>query len=527
MPTTFQLRPEYAGVGVFTGGRLAVDEARTAYDVKAALTAGAGIITVADNDEALLARLAIYPALVKVGSTQGVGNGHTGPARRLTPSVIVTDPPQDSVVGFNRDGTFSLRPPRAYVPRLALGGVPICGRCWHPNSGAVSVAGEKHNSAHIFRARFGTAGVRLVFAAYYAGSSVDTEAPTPNGITVRATIEHPIGNANRTTFTGQGRKAFTFDGGALYVCDVATPSIPAGAQFKVTTFADPGAGGQLPLGTNGLANLIAGDGLEHGAAVADKTQTGAIAAAAENTFGPVAVLGFPKLPVPIVGLVGDSITAGVGDAQDDVNGEHWGFLERAFKDFARVNIARAGDYVINHPNNRLRRRLVEGCTHIVEAAGANDVVLNGNFGLSTFGKTSKLQAWRDLGVGGAKVFTTVTTPRPNPGANDANTRLARIDLTSWLRDGAPTVNAVAVAVGTQGATVTRAPVYGLGGALVNLGSALPHSHLEGIFDVALAVETAIDSNLWIPGKDAGDATHPSPAGAADMAACIPLEPFAI
>jgi hypothetical protein len=250
-----------------------------------------------------------------------------------------------------------------------------------------------------------------------------------------------------------------------------------------------------------------------------------IAASAEPGYQPASILGYPVTSTPIIGGVGDSITAGIGDAHDDVQGQHWGWFERAFANFSRVNIARAGEFTSTAFNTRSRRKLIEGCTHIMEAYGSNDLALIGQSGTNVSGlQGTKIALWNDLASTGAKVYSLTVFPRTAPGANAANTAAARTNYNTWMRDGAPIVNGAAVAVGTSGAA--RAPVYDQTGSLVT-GASGPAHPLTAIFNLTPLVETAVDSNLWITGMDNSDTTHPSAVGAAAIASGVPLSLFTV
>lgn len=410
-------------------------------------------------------------------------------------------------------------------PQLRIGGVPLMGRTFHPAAGGLGVAGEGYLSALCFVPRFASAGWRIFYANYYANAK--DELP-PNPITVRSAIEYPLGASVRSLAYFNGKRDVVIDPGGIVASEVAAPAVPVGAVARVWTFVPPAAGVQVPL--LGITPNLTGDGHERGPAVADRTASGAVpAAAAEGTYGPSAILGLPGSSSRIIGGAGDSITAGTGDARDDVAGTHFGWFERAFASYPRVNVARAGEFALATPDARMRRRLLDGCTDIFEGYGSNNVALAANFGATTDAglKTTKLQLWRDFASSGARIWVPTLVPRTNPGANAANTRLVRADHNAWLRDGAPMkADGTTAAVGTVGAA--RCAVYGPTGQLVTAASGPAHPTNGGaVVDIGGLVETGPDTNVWKTGHDAGDQTHPSATGAAVLAAGVPMAPFAL
>jgi lysophospholipase L1-like esterase len=171
----------------------------------------------------------------------------------------------------------------------------------------------------------------------------------------------------------------------------------------------------------------------------------------EYVLGPSAILGQPIDPgKSVVGVVGDSIVAGTGDFQV-------GWVQR---------------------------------------------LLNGNY---SFQKV----AYPGEGVG--LVYATTCTPQTtstdgwvtviNQTVANAGKETKRVQYNDWLRDGAPTVGGVAVAVGTNPAV--RAGEVG--------------HPLFGFIEVATLAESGVNSGLWKAGYT-DDGTHPNSVGAAGIAA---------
>lgn len=473
-------------------------------------------------------------------------------------------------------------------PTLAVGnGFPVAGRTQHPAINTFGAVNDRYNSAMTYVARFPAGGMRLVYSNWYVGNGFRDEYP-PLSITVRAAVEYPMGSKAPVLFQGKRDVVIEPAGNAVsdlaapaipagatfriwtYVTPAVGGAVPL-VQYQANlgsdghehngtildktftrTFTATAASGATALtGVSGLTAAdvgvgVSGTGIQSGTTLTAATTTTAtlslattavltaatltlqattLPAAAEGTYAPSLILAPPSPGRPIVGMVGDSITQGVGDSHDDTAGARWGFQERAFATFARANIARAGEWTTGTIGGALRRRMVEGCTHIFEAYGSNDLL-----GLAVFGTSditgflaSKLGIWRDLSLGGQRIHAFCITPRgtTNP-AQLALVTVSRNTYNDWLRDGAPydSTTYVAVATGTLGANIARADHW-RGKTLMVAASGPPHI-LAATIDAQYVIENGVNTNVWVSGMDSGgDLTHPSAAGAAAIAAVVP------
>lgn len=489
----------------------------------------------------------------------------------------------------NNIGVTVTADPNALRPRLTLGtGVPLAGRAVYPNAGLGAVD-QRYQSAFAFTARYSTRGVRLVYPNFYSGNgdALPNYALTVRA-SIEYPIGTPT---QRSIVFFQGKRDAVIEPGGIVVSDLAMPDLPVGAVFVVWTLAIPASGGAVPIGSilpnlhasdghehaasvgdktgrtfiataasgatalTGVVGLVSADvgltvtggSIQAGTTLsavgagtatlslattgalngAQLTVTGTLAQAAENSYAPSLVLGFPKSKLPIVGIYSDATL--VSDARDDAAGTHFGAIDRALATAnmpPAIPLVRAGEFQSSDPlTMRYRKRLIEGCTDFIEAGGTNDFVLTAAFGGSTFNKSAKLAFWTRSAYEGMKVWTATVWPRLNPGANSTNTRLARADLHTWLRDGAPiNGSATVAAVGEVGPTISRTNVYGATGQLVKAASGPVHV-LTGVIDLAINVETAIDSNLWISGMEVGDGASPNAVGALAASAAVPVSLF--
>jgi lysophospholipase L1-like esterase len=245
-----------------------------------------------------------------------------------------------------------------------------------------------------------------------------------------------------------------------------------------------------------------------------------------NFYAPHAICGMPKgltgKRPPQVFVWGDSIAEGSGDSGAPPWGTYdQGWIRRGLNNqIPYVWAARSGTGVLNFNANAKRRgtaTLMAGCTHAIEAFGANDL---GVTTLATY-QATRLDLWNLMASRGIKVFATTVTPRTDSTDSWATTtnqttkawESSRVTFNDWLRGGAPLVAGAPVAVGT-----TDAVIAGQAG-----------HPLFGCIDTADAVESARNSGFWRVNGSANYATadglHPSPAAHLLMAATVPLAAF--
>ena len=360
-------------------------------------------------------------------------------------------------------------------------------------------------------------GLRLVFANFYAagGAGYYTETPIPNPITVKAAVEYPDTYLFPVTFNGADSAEIA--PGGIVISDPVGLEFVKGTTFYTRTWVGVNPGEYFPRGGYGTSG--SGGPTWHNyanPAGLDLTRTGSGVAASgynEYTFGPAAILAHPGSTngiLPVVGIVGDSIAAGTGDSQR-------GWPQRWLDgNYAHVKVAHPGEGVgtgwgANQGLSRFRRMALmdlAGVSHVIAEYIVND--------LGTTYATllaNQITYWKQVANFG-RVWATTATPQTsstdswatttNQTVLDSAKETKRLDYNAWLRDGAPIVAGVAVAVGTNPAV--RAGETG--------------HPLAGYLEVADLCESARNSGKWRVdlGAPTTDGTHPAAVIAQAVAA---------
>lgn len=408
----------------------------------------------------------------------------------------------------------ALTPPVGAAARL----VPMASNCApsFQSGNAISDGVLTGGTARMNHVALCTAsGLRLVFSNHYASGSF-VEESGPNVITVKASVEHPSTYMFPVTFNGAD--SVEIAPGANVTSDPIGLEIAKGTTFYTRTYVAVGAGQFFPRG--GIATASSGTTSWHNYAYPaglDLTGVGAAAATSgysEYTFSPSAILGTPAAVGPaVVGVVGDSIAAGTGDFQ---NGwvQRWLASNYPFQRVAYPGEGVGTGWMANQGRNRYRRYAllnVAGASrviaeHIVNDLGTTYATLQSNM----------LSYWTNLSRLG-RVWAVTCTPQTtstdswatlgNQTVMNGSKETTRLSFNEWLRAGAPTVDGVAVAAGTNGALVAGASGH----------------PLTGYLEIADLVESARDSGKWRVdlGAPTTDGTHPSAVIAAAVAAGLP------
>ena len=208
-------------------------------------------------------------------------------------------------------------------------------------------------------------------------------------------------------------------------------------------------------------------------------------------------------------LAGDSITQAT-----DTYSEMWA----ASAGLAAVKSGRFGDsYNGQRPGtDRFPGQIAPHlpyATHLLDCYGIND---NGT-GLAI--PTVAHRWWGQILAAAPDTRIVKTTLLPVSTSTDGwqtlagqtATRTDRVHFNQWLRDGAPLVDGVPVAVGTVGAD--RCPVA-QNGVIIQAAEGAGHP-LAGVTDIADAVESSQDSGLWKTGWPTSayqDGLHPLGGG---------------
>jgi hypothetical protein len=334
---------------------------------------------------------------------------------------------------------------------------------------------------------FNGSDVRLVFGNFYNG-----DVKGPNTITVRSGVEVPVatpqGSATvPSTFpvSFNGQRSVTIEPACWAVSDPIAVDVTAGQLLYTRTNVTVAAGGKWPVSLY----TYAGD-QEGSTTGSDLTDSGGIATVSGRGFGPVAVLGIPDSGrrSTVAGL-GDSIMFGSGDSGYP-NG--LGYATRALLDanIGFMNLAKNTEQaaqVTNSTGLKYRKNLLVSCSHVMEAYGRNDW---GNAATLATLQANKIILWTTAAKRGIKV--TAATNFPATTSTDGWTTEAnqtviagetvRVQLNDWIRDGAPMLNGVAVATGSNAAGTLRAGQAG--------------HPLIGYHELADAAETARNSGKW-------------------------------
>lgn len=322
-----------------------------------------------------------------------------------------------------------------------------------------------------------------------------------NNIVVKAAIESSGGAIYKLYFSG--RRSVTIEPGAIVWSDPVGINLTRGDTFWTRTYVSVGAGeiflvncAAQESGEGHNLVSIGGDG-------SDKADSGTIpfGSDARINFAPFGIIGETTETVPVVGIIGDSITHGYNEAVPNFDnpysiqamGDNYG------DDYAHILMAKPGESIqtfATEAGRALRTRLLKGCTHVVCGYGGADILLNSR-SLVQFQADCAI-VWGMLNQMGIKVFQSTICPLTT--SSD-----------SWATVGNQTVHAnesVRVAVNTWLRTIP--------------------TPLSGIFDIAAIVESSANSGKWKAPDWTTDGIHPKDGTThAAMAAAINPNVFAL
>lgn len=341
----------------------------------------------------------------------------------------------------------------------------------------------------------------LRFPGFYEGQP---EANNLLAYTVTASIEYPIGTFTQVTFGGSTAQIVT-PGKVIYSSDPCPVYIPAGAKAAVKTFFS---------WTTGVANLVLaslgnngcnGEWWTVGVGVADHTMDATVlttsftvGAGGRGVGSPgFAIYGQLASAVPIVGLIGDSITQGVKDFPDPVYGGL--AVERGLRSqLPVVNVARQAETFATYQTRTdgRNRLLVNACTHLLFFMGRNDV--------SAALTSAQIQAALVKAINpylarGMKVWTATVTPIST--SSDA-----------WATSGNQ-------AVQNAGQDVNRLAYNAF------LRSSYASVGLSGVFDWAHVVDPG-DTGIWLADGTAGKSAVGVPTLTGTALTSVALAPYA-
>lgn len=367
--------------------------------------------------------------------------------------------------------------------------------------------------------------------AYVAVAASTNSAPSTSSITPwRATTAQPV------SFSGQSAtRAITIAPGAQVVSEPFAVQITKGDLFAVSTLVIPTGGtGVWPTGfialSGGTPSVTAPDWMKAGATDFAATPPTTTTTDQAVCFHPVAVLGRPAKNAPrtCVAMIGDSITAGQGDASvtNPLLPDPGGWQARLFATYPNHRIARTSDLVAYWVDGRQRahKRVAQaaGCSHAVVSIGVND--LHAGSTVATI-QSQLIELWRVVAASVPVVYATTITPETT--STDAwatvGNQTAGVpgfgvssnwsNLNAWLLDGAAldSVTFAPYATGTSpGGTVVRAGM---------VGHPLSKPPSGYVLDISGVVCDATITWAWKVGYTT-DGVHPSSVGAAAIAAAF-------
>lgn len=320
--------------------------------------------------------------------------------------------------------------------------------------------------------------IRLLFGNFYNDTAVSSQ-PGLNSITVGAAVDPPWATPQSSSSAGFAYPVF-FNGmspvligpGGFAMSDPLPISVVAGQALSIRTYVSVATSGmKWPATLTAYSNAFEGYIANTNALASNTAITTGNGA---KVYSPCAILGTPVSGVATPrswAAIGDSITYGTGDNfHNDLgyfvracNAASIGYMnvakpgEKAY-DFVGLSTGSSGDSYYRLP-------LAVSCSRAIEAMGTNDFA--GGLTLAQI-QLAKIQIWTWLAQRGINTYATTILPKVT--STDGLTTTAnqtvtanesvRIALNTWTRDGAPMLNGVAVATGSN------APVLC---ALVNQG----------------------------------------------------------
>jgi hypothetical protein len=342
--------------------------------------------------------------------------------------------------------------------------------------------------------------LRLVFCNWLNTGTLTSpnykDIDNTTAVVFTASIEDAAGNIYRCTVGGNPTITMGASGGWVQT-DPVPLTLNQGDIFYVRTFMTA-AQSWYPTGlaqnsgnTTGSGGFVATTDLTGGGAVADSSFA--------YLFMPSIITGTHLDGTkPVLGIIGNSISQGAGDGgfgqpTTGVNitqpglGSN-GYLSRACRaaGIPVINAATSGDNLANFvqlPFSAPRRRFLSDATTIWGHDARNDI--SSSTVLATH-QANFITEWFRHYRKGQRVLIATVTPRTTStdlflsNQTASGNEATRVAWNAWLRDGAPMVNNVAAAVGTNPA--------------VRIGTS---GHpVTACFDVADVSEPTRDAGVW-------------------------------
>lgn len=326
------------------------------------------------------------------------------------------------------------------------------------------------NSCSAHYARSNISQFRILFPNFYSTGTTSGELAPGAATTITASYEYPAGTRTQVTFSGVATGAIP-DGGWL-LSDLMTHSIltPCGERLRINVFRQNSAG-LVVNATNFFSDIYMGDRFDPGAV--DLTMTGEIPNTQSVGYYPIVIA---PISIPSVCIFGDSIAAGFSDTID-ISGDV-GLIARTIgPDFGYYNGGISGEDTVTFAGSSTQRRSVlQYCTHVITEHGGVDL-FNGDTAATLEGHLSAIYAL----FGSTPAFQTTIAPRTT-------------STDGWITTG----NQAPEAMEAQRVVFNNALRSSFG----------PSS---GHFDTATALESALNSGLWVP-HETDDGIHPNHSG---------------
>jgi hypothetical protein len=373
---------------------------------------------------------------------------------------------------------FSRRAADIWARERGLPAIPaylgqVATRSYIPNNISTGLRSGNGQTFHV--AREDITSIQVAYANWFHSSAVH-EAGSGGTLTVTASIQYPIadnpgsGEWQAFTWSGDEGTGIIPDGATSPLSDalpLAVP-IPRGAAFLLRWHAEASA--QIPFWQFGSSNSAALNQIAEAsttpAAFSDKTPGGTInAGTSANNLYPVLIVG--ETTRPSCYIFGDSRVHGIGDSFDATG--HTGEVARSLGErYAYLNLGCPSETLSGWLAGSTRRRaLLPFFSHVIGNMSINDVAQ---------GRTSP-QLAADIAAAAALV-----------GADGRKVLWATM---------CPSSTGPWNATSSQGVSTSNAQRTAVNDKL----RARQIAGIDGVLDIASAIETDLNSGLWAVDHD--------------------------
>jgi hypothetical protein len=289
--------------------------------------------------------------------------------------------------GRRASAAMTLPPPQVFPPdvayRRALTSVLCCNNSntMYSVSKNADSANNSLNSARTCTVPLDTniTDLTLGFPGFGMTLRGGLEVSIPNGFSMTAAIEYPLGSTPRQIFFNGLATGSQVPGRTVVKSDPYPGLLLAGSQFRVKTYIT--WTGTLWLITGGSSTLLppgsiaaAGDWTNRGTNLTDQTLTSTIPTQTTSNLGysPI-IYAKPTSKVPVLATVSDSWFAGLNDIREPVSGGTT--IIRAMRNKIPIGVSGQGGFAMYEYLQRQegqRNVLRDACTHLIMELGIND-----------------------------------------------------------------------------------------------------------------------------------------------------------